>query len=293
MTAAERMNIHQAEQLLRPTEQALYDAWRELVETNAAQIERLWEPPATDDLWGPGYGNIQVDLDNPSPHARAVLPLIVPGESLLDIGAGFGSTGLPLAGKAGQITAVDPSPGMTELLTANVERLGLDNVTVLPPEMCPPGATLDTHDVCLFALAASETADIGRMLDAVEAHARRLCIVLLAEHGCGFTPPEPLFEMIHGERYIRPPALREFLAVLSARRTRFELSTYQIERVLEDVDEGIEGWWRRTFLTAKGSDKERHLRALLLKHYGIGDNQIQVAGNAGNFVACISWSPKR
>ncbi len=53
----------------------------------------------------------------------------------------------------------------------------------------------------------------------------------------------------------------------------------------QDVDEGIVGWWRRTFLTAAGSDKERRL----LEHYGIGDNQIQVTGNAGNFVACISW----
>jgi hypothetical protein len=49
--------------------------------------------------------------------------------------------------------------------------------------------------------------------------------------------------------------------------------------------------WRRTFLTAEGSDKERQLRQLLLKHYGLGGNQIQITGNAGNFVARVTWEP--
>jgi SAM-dependent methyltransferase len=232
---------HSAERVLRPGEQELYDAWRDLVEANAAQIERLWEPPPTDDRWGPGYGLVTLSPEDVSPHAQAVTPLAHEDDTWLDIGAGFGSTGLPLARLVRHITAVDPSPGMTELLKANVERLGIDNVEVLPPAMCPPAAQLDRHDVCLAALTLSDVPDIGEFLDSMEWHATRLCVVLLAELGCGFTPPEPIFELLHGEAYIRPPALREFLAVMGARRRRFEISTYQILRGPEDVDAGIPG----------------------------------------------------
>ncbi len=105
----------------------------------------------------------------------------------------------------------------------------------------------------------------------MEWHVNHLCVVLLAGLGCGFTPPEPLLEMIHGESYIRPPALRKILAVLSARRRRFEMMTYQLAREQEDIDEWIAGWWRRTFLTAEGTVKERRLRELLLEHYGLGE----------------------
>lgn len=283
--------VHPTDRVLRPGEQELYDAWRELVEANAEQVARLWEPPPTDDLWGPGYGNILVDLETPSPHAQAVIPLAQPGDTWLDIGAGFGSTGLPLARYVRRITAVDPSAGMTELLKANVERLGIENVDVLDPHQCPPAARLDRHDVVLAALCVSDTADIEAFLDAMEQHATHLCVVLLAELGCGFTPPEPIFEMLHGERYIRPPALREFLAVMGARRRRFEMQTYQIVRAPENVDDGIAGWWRRTFLTTEGSEKEQRLRELLLDHYGLGGRQIQITGNAGRFVARIVWEP--
>ena len=55
---------------------------------------------------------------------------------------------------------------MTELLTANVEIL----------EMCPPAARLDKHDVTLAALAMSETQDVGKFLDEMEWHAKRLCV---------------------------------------------------------------------------------------------------------------------
>ena len=95
MTATKPALDRQADRVLRPSEQDLYDAWRTLVEANAEQVARLWEARPTNDLWGPGYGNILVDLDTPSPHAQAVTPLAQPEDTWLDIGAGFGSTGSP------------------------------------------------------------------------------------------------------------------------------------------------------------------------------------------------------
>ena len=96
--------------------------------------------------------------------------------------------------------------------------------------------------------------------------------------------------MIHGEPYIRPPALREILAVLCARRRRFEMSDYQMARAGK-IDEGIAGWWRRTFLTAEGTAKDRRLRELLLEHYGLGGDQIQIIGNAGNLWRSLPGNP--
>jgi hypothetical protein len=39
--------------------------------------------------------------------------------------------------------------------------------------------------------------------------------------------------------------------------------------------------------------EDARLREFLLEHYCLGDNQIQVTGNAGKFVALITWEPPR
>jgi hypothetical protein len=81
---------------------------------------------------------------------------------------------------------------------------------------------------------------MGRFVDAMECHTKRLSIVLPAELGCGCAPPEPIFAIVHGERYIRPSALREFLTFQTARRPRFEVTTYRLMRVEQGIDERLE-----------------------------------------------------
>ena len=283
---------HPAEHVLRPSEQELLDAWRELVEANAAQVARLRETKAPEDFWGEGYSGSIVSLEHPAPQCRLLAALARPEDTWLDIGAGFGGSMLPVANSVTRVTALDPSPGMVEKLRRNISLLGIVNVDVLEPMEWPPDTPLEPHDVCLAAAVIDVVADIGGFLDAMEQHARRLCVALVAELGTGFTPNETFFEALHGEQYIRPPALREFLALLASRRRRFDIQTYPLIWPPEDLETALAERGRKSYLLQEGSEKEARLRQLLVDHYGIGDGWVHLPHPpAGTFAAIVSWEP--
>lgn len=282
---------HPAERVLRRDELELLNAWRELVLANAEQVRRLSEVDEGDDPWGAGYAGSTVDLANPHPACAYFAALLRTEDRLLDIGSGFGGTMLPIAGQVRSVTALDPSPGMITKLKENIRLNGISNVAVLEPMTWPPDEPLEQHDVCLASAVVYEVADIGPFLDAMEQHAPRLCIVLVAEWGTGFTPYEPLFTELHGEPYIRPPAFREFIDLLCARRRRFDIQTLQVTWPAEDLDATLADRGRKNFLLREGSEKEAWLREMLVEHYGIEDGQVQIPHPAGNFFAIITWAP--
>lgn len=284
-------HAHPAERIARPREQALLDAWRQLVEAHAEQMARLRETAVADDFWGAGYGGSTVNLESPAPQCAVIADLLRPDDTLLDIGVAFGATMLPLASRVSRVTALDPSPGMIALLQRNIAQLGITNVDVLEPDSWPPSRPVQRHDVCLASAVIYEVADIGAFLDAMERHATRLCVLLVAERGTGFTPAEPVFERLHGERHIRQPALRETLAVLGARRRRFDVRTIPFFRLdPEDIDAALEGW-RSDYYVRSGSEKDGMLRQLLLDEFGVGGTQVAMPHPAGTHAAIISWAP--
>ncbi|HUG14878.1 MAG TPA: class I SAM-dependent methyltransferase [Thermomicrobiales bacterium] len=287
------VGAHPAEHVARPSEQSLLDAWRQLVEAHAQQTARLRETAVADDFWGTGYGGSTVDMERPAPQCAVIADLLQPDDTLLDIGAGFGGTMLPLASRVSRVTALDPSPGMTTLLKRNISQHGITNVDVLEPDAWPPTRPIERHDVCLCAFVIYEVPDIGAFLDAMERHARRLCILAVAERGTGFTPVEPFFERLHGERHIRQPALRETLAVLGARRRRFDVRTYPfLQFEPEDIDSALD-FWRGNYFVREGSEKDGMLRQLLLDEFGVGGTQVAMPHPAGTHAAIISWEPPR
>lgn len=54
-----------------------------------------------------------------------------PGMRVLDIGAGPGNLAIPIARKVAQVTCVEPSPGMSQVLAESVAREGLSNVVCI------------------------------------------------------------------------------------------------------------------------------------------------------------------
>ena len=54
-----------------------------------------------------------------------------PGSVVVDLGCGTGSVSLPLAQRGAQVTAVDLSPSMLDLLTSKASDAGIDGITTL------------------------------------------------------------------------------------------------------------------------------------------------------------------
>lgn len=72
---------------------------------------------------------------------RRLLP--DPPARVLDAGAGTGFLSLLLAGQGYQVTAMDLSPGMLEMLRAKAARLGLEVQTVQADAVSPPAGPFD------------------------------------------------------------------------------------------------------------------------------------------------------
>ena len=290
MTAS--TDYRHTEQVLRPSEQELLDAWRELVEANAEQMARLRETEPPVDYWADGYAGAMVNLDGSTGTDRGLAALARPADRWLDIGAGYGRTTLPLARHVSRITAVDPSPGLTMTIREHIARLNIDNVDVLEADAWPPGESPGVHDVCVAINTVNFVAKIGPFLDAMETHALRLCVIGATELGTAWQPVEPIFDELWGERFIRLPALRELLALLGAHRRRFDIETHDdmpaAMRGPQELD-AAHARVRGHYLVRAGSSRDARLRELLQQHFSVGNGLVQLPLPPGNFAALISW----
>ncbi|MET0850622.1 MAG: methyltransferase domain-containing protein, partial [Candidatus Rokuibacteriota bacterium] len=100
--------------------------WAGRVRANREQAERVREgaPPA--DFYAPVASAFHADPRRADDPALDVLRALVrPGETWLDIGAGGGRYALPLALRARQVIAVEPSEGMRRVLHAGMDEHGI------------------------------------------------------------------------------------------------------------------------------------------------------------------------
>ena len=193
----------EAERTLRPTEAEAVDAWRALQEALQRQRECLLEGVEPEDYWGaiaetftPGPRGY------PAPELPVLEALTRPDDAWLEVGAGAGRLAIPLARHVRSMAALDQSPGMIARLREEVDAAGLERFEVLPPRSWPPDAASDAAvpvvDVVLSASVVFFVAEIGAFLDALERHARRLCVVVVMDRMPG-TPQEALWSELHDE----------------------------------------------------------------------------------------------
>lgn len=284
----------EARRTLRPTEPEALAAWRALHRAANEQSERMREEAAPDDEWG-----AMADIFAPGPDAYPApeLPLLEalarPEDHWLEVGAGAGRLAIPLARGVRRMTALDRSPGMTARLREEAAASGLDNIEVLPAMAWPPASTpgdaVPITDVALSASVLFFIEDVGAFLDALEAHARRLCVIVLMDHMPG-TPLAPLWSALHDEPLAELPALRELLAVLGARGRAAGLTTAPPPPPPPlPLDEVIDSFRHRYFV-ARGSAREGRMRELLAERYA-GDDGLVALPLPFTQTAVVSWAP--
>ena len=296
MTAVATREHHDAENLLRPSEDQLLDAWRVVARANQEQFERLSPVPRPEDPWAPPPKARAPSLHTFDPERREpeIEVLLDPDDTLLDVGAGAGVVSLALAPYIRGVRAVDPSPGMTALMREHIEASGFGNVEALAPSAWPPEEPIGPSEVCMAINVTYFVEDIGPFLDAMEEHARRLCIVGATELGTAFQPDEEIFAALHGEAFIRQPARRELLSLLAARRRSVDVRTQPPAvqppvRTIEQALDVCRGW----YLVGAGTDQEQLLRQLVLERFGVGEGRVQMPLQCGRDFSIISWRPAR
>ncbi len=100
-----------------------------------------------------------------------------PDATLLDIGAGTGKWAVMLAPHARQITAIEPSPAMIEVMQSNLVSEKITNVKIVQDTW--PQAQVAMHDFVLCSHAMYGLTDFPLFIRSIEAVTRQTCFLLI------------------------------------------------------------------------------------------------------------------
>jgi SAM-dependent methyltransferase len=115
---------------------------------------------------------------------------LLPGDRVLDMGAGTGRLAVPMAQVAAHVTALDPSERMLEKLAAGMAAKGLTNYSCIRMrwEDAAIGENVEEHDVVVAAYSLGFY-DLGAALEKIDAAASR-SVCLFWHAGEWRTPAE-------------------------------------------------------------------------------------------------------
>jgi SAM-dependent methyltransferase len=179
--------------------------WRAQLEAWAIPEEILAAAPESP--WGFPVGLFRARAERagagsrPTPSNREAARWLPPGGGVLDVGAGGGAAGLPLAGVAGRVVAVDESSAMVEAFLAAAAGAGLraEGVQGRWPEVA---VRVGPADVVVCHHVLYNVADLAPFAAALTDHARRRVVVELTDRH-PLVGLAPLWRRFHGLE--RPP----------------------------------------------------------------------------------------
>lgn len=269
-----------------PSAEGAARAWAGMVRANREQVELFREvDPAQDrDFYAPVAQLFRADPRREGDETlEALVKLSRRGERWLDIGAGGGRFALPLALRVAEVIALDPSAGMLEQLQGGLKEHGIPNVRAVQGRWPPPDSELQRYacDVALISHVGYDVEEIGPFLDAMERAARRLCVAVLLER-----PPtshlDRLWPAVHGVERAGLPSLTEFLALLLARGSLFQVELVARSPQSYATPEEALNFARRQFWVQPGGEKGQRLKRVVHGQLRVRD---------GRFA--LSWEPAR
>lgn len=153
-----------------------------------------------------------VDLRH-DPILDFVLDRLGPDKTIVDVGAGVGRWTVPLAGCAREVTAVEPVPGMRQVLEQRLAAHGVRNVRIVDQPWIE--ADVPPHDVVVAAYSMYTSPDLAEFARKMEECALSLCCMAMRLPAHDGVIGE-LSERIHGEWHDSPNFIVGYNALLEA-----------------------------------------------------------------------------
>ncbi len=205
-----------------------------------------------------------------------LMPLVHPGDRVLEIGPGTGAFTLALAQAAGEVIAVEPSPGMRQVLEARLAEAGLANVTLVPHRIEEALDALSSpFDVALAAHSLYNVKEVDACLRYLTQEVA-LSVILM---GTGYQQEwlSALHQRFRGRNPVAPANYGEFAQVLEEMgiTAEVEILGASANYVYEDV-ESMVAWWAPKL--AVGPDRHAELRRALLEIAERRDGTIGIYG---------------
>lgn len=149
--------------------------WRGIFEARAAQQERIRGRDG--DFWAGCAERFARGIDAPDPLRDPMLAQIEPGDTVLDVGAGSGRYSIPIAAKAREVIAVEPSPGMRQALQDEAQRRGVETIRVVASDWLSADAPVADAVVCAHVLYF--TPEVEAFVGKLDEHGRRVCMAVI------------------------------------------------------------------------------------------------------------------
>ena len=267
------------------------DHWRRMILEEHAQTDRIRGPRPTDH-WTQLARNFKDDPHRTGDEMLDELRArMLPGETLIDVGAGGGRLALPLALTCNWVYAVEPSPSMCDVLRETAEEHGIENVSVTQAGWAD--ASVEQADVVLSSHVVYVIQEIEPFVRKKEEHARRLVLTIAFQ-----SPPQAamggLWQQVHGEERLRLPSLPEYLPVLEELGIKpvvTELEPRPVQR-FDSFEDARESLNQRLYVRDGTEQKERLERALedWLEEV---DGAWQIKGSQPIRPCIVEWEPSR
>lgn len=274
---------------LSPDVADLLDAWRARVLADKAQVDRCREVADPADFYAPVKDRFRMDPRRADDETlNALVALARPDDVWLDVGAGGGRYALPLALRARQVVAIDPSLSMLGALREDAAAAGIGNIRIRNarwPMVRPPRG-----DVALMAHVGYDIGEIGPFVDQLEERSSRLCVAVMGESSMQ-TTATLFWRQIHGEPRVRLPALPQFLTLLVARGRLPEVTLVDRQPPTFPSTEEANAMARRQLWLKEGGAKDLRLRRLVEQTVTERDGRYAFEWTPTK-IGVVSWSPR-
>jgi CTP:molybdopterin cytidylyltransferase MocA/SAM-dependent methyltransferase len=275
---------------------AIEAAWAARVRANRDQVDTVREVPDGADFYAPVNSLFRADpTRTDDPLLGALLDLVRPGETWLDVGAGAGRFALPIARaldeSGGEVIALDASPSMLEGLREIAEDYAIENVRTVEARWPEDSASQGlAADVALIAHVGYDIEAIGLFLDALERAADRLCVAVLMER-VPASAADPFWPPVHGMERVSLPALPDAIELLEARGRRPTVARIEVESRRFDSREALAGFVRRQLWIDPDGPKEARFQGALDELVVEDGDGWSLRDRPPSDVGVVTWRP--